>query len=105
VAQAASVPATRPVNDLQPRLYSKEVDQAQTEEDIKTLCTDKGGVALWRPNRGEEGVANLNSEGDIQDYDSAMVAGATLNWVYGARLAAMESVAYVSVVATVTSYL
>jgi hypothetical protein len=38
----------------------------------------------------------MDSVGDLQDYDSAMVKGAEMNWIYGARLAAMRAVAVVS---------
>ena len=78
-------------------IYNEENDKQQTDEDIKTLCIDKGGAALWRPKRGESGKANLDSQGEIQDFDVGMTEGATYNWLYGARLAAMRSLAHVSV--------
>jgi hypothetical protein len=78
-------------------LYNAEEDKQQTDGDIKTYCTDKGGVALWRPKRSESGRVDFESPGEIQSLDGGMTQGATYNWMYGARLAAIWSAAQVSV--------
>lgn len=63
---AVAIVEARGSFDLEVR--ATDDSRQQTDDDIKNLCTDKGGVALWRPKRGgPSGEAFLDSPGEVQE--------------------------------------